>query len=599
MPSILGHVDGVKKSLIHRLEKLYQRRVKGSVLLSRDLAEEVCELTLLLKREISLFLDFQGRVELVVVGPLNDLDQLPIALPANTEGLARRYCLHSRLGWQAPSLGEQVTVLQFHLPVLGILMAGLSPQHPGGFSRQFGEQPQFCDGFYLLSPTSDTLPSGDTRRSCAVGELIAVGKAAEESLEKWIEWTEPVFERGPHKLAQSGERALLMGIHAGGAQAESDLQDTLDELSQLARSAGAVVVERVTQARKHPDPGTYIGSGKADEFAFLIQQLQIDVVIADDELSPVQQRNLERILRTKVIDRTELILDIFAQRAQSREGKIQVELAQLQYEMPRLKGRGRAFSQQTAVGAKGGIATRGPGETRLETDRRLLRDRVTQLEKEAQQVVRHRQFQRQSRKQSHMPLIALVGYTNAGKSTLMRRLTQADVLVADRLFATLDPTIRKLYLPPDAHEMDALGQEALLSDTVGFIRKLPTFLIKAFRATLEEAASADVLWHVWDISHPERLKQMASVQEVLTALWEELGIEPPPMWTVCNKMDRWQALSDEERAILEAAAQTPIYPISAKTGEGIPELLSATRHFLQGQTSYADIRADSLESLEL
>ncbi len=598
MPSILGHVDGVKKSLVHRLEKLYQRRVKGGVLLSRDLAEELCELSLQLKREISVFLDFQGRVELVVLGPLNDLDQLPIALPASTDGLARRYCLHTHLGWQSPTLAEQVTVLQFHLPVLGILMAGLSPQHPGGFSRQFGEQPQFCDGFFLLSPTQEVSPSGETRRSCEVGDLTTVGKAAEESLEKWIEWTEPVFARGPHRLAQSGERALLMGIHAGGAQAESDLQDTLDELSQLARSAGAVVVDRVTQARKHPDPGTYIGSGKADEFAFLIQQLQIDVVIADDELSPVQQRNLERILRTKVIDRTELILDIFAQRAQSREGKIQVELAQLQYEMPRLKGRGRAFSQQTAVGAKGGIATRGPGETRLETDRRLLRERVTQLEKEAQQVVRHRQFQRQSRKQSHMPLIALVGYTNAGKSTLMRRLTQADVLVEDRLFATLDPTIRKLYLPPDESENGALGQEVLLSDTVGFIRKLPTFLIKAFRATLEEAASADLLWHVWDISHPERLKQMESVQAVLTTLWEELGIEPPPMWTVCNKIDRWQALSAEEQAMLEAAAQTPIFPISAKTGEGISELLSAARHFLQSPASYADQRTDFAERLE-
>lgn len=599
MPSILGHVDGVKKSLVHRLEKLYQRRVKGGVLLSRDLAEELCELSLQLKREISVFLDFQGRVELVVVGPLNDLDQLPIALPASTDGLARRYCLHTHLGWQSPTLAEQVTVLQFHLPVLGILMAGLSPQHPGGFSRQFGEQPQFCDGFFLLSPTQEVLSSGETRRSCEVGDLTTVGKAAEESLEKWIEWTEPVFARGPHQLAQSGERALLMGIHAGGAQAESDLQDTLDELSQLARSAGAVVVDRVTQARKHPDPGTYIGSGKADEFAFLIQQLQIDVVIADDELSPVQQRNLERILRTKVIDRTELILDIFAQRAQSREGKIQVELAQLQYEMPRLKGRGRAFSQQTAVGAKGGIATRGPGETRLETDRRLLRERVTQLEKEAQQVVRHRQFQRQSRKQSHMPLIALVGYTNAGKSTLMRRLTQADVLVEDRLFATLDPTIRKLYLPPDEPENGALGQEVLLSDTVGFIRKLPTFLIKAFRATLEEAASADLLWHVWDISHPERLKQMESVQAVLTTLWEELGIEPPPMWTVCNKIDRWQVLSAEEQVILQAAAQSHIFPISAKTGEGIPELLSAARHFLQSHTSYTDNRTDFAESLEL
>jgi GTP-binding protein HflX len=285
---------------------------------------------------------------------------------------------------------------------------------------------------------------------------------------------------------------------------------------------------------------------------------------------------LERILRVKVIDRTELILDIFAQRAQSREGKIQVELAQLQYEMPRLKGRGRMFSQQTSVGAKGGIATRGPGETKLETDRRLLRERVTVLEREAQEVMKHRQFQRQSRGQSKTPVVALVGYTNAGKSTLMRRLTQADVLVEDRLFATLDPTIRKLYLGTD--EETGRPQEILLSDTVGFIRKLPTFLIKAFRATLEEVANADLIWHVWDVSHPMRMQQTESVHEVLETLWSELNVSPPQIWTLCNKVDQLKD-ADAELSVVTTGLENA-WPISALTGEGLPELLTETRHAL-------------------
>lgn len=592
MPGPIGHLEGIKKSLLHRLEKLYQRRVRGGQAVSYELAEELCELSLEAKREITLLLDFQGRVELVVVGDAESLDQIAsIALPQSADGTAKRYCLHTHLGWKAPSLGDQVTVLQFHFPLMGVLMAGLSPKIPGGFSQQFGEHPHFCDAVYLLHPTEQREDGVARKRSCEVLEPMTARQAAEEPLEKWVEWAEPVFESAHRQVAKAGERALLMGVHPGGAEAESALQDTLDELSQLAKSAGAIVVDRVFQIRKSPDPNTYIGSGKADELAFLIQQLDIDLVIADDELSPVQQRNLERILRGKVIDRTELILDIFAQRAQSREGKIQVELAQLQYEMPRLKGRGRMFSQQTAVGAKGGIATRGPGETKLETDRRILRERVTTLEKEAMQVVRHRQFQRQSRKRSQVPLIALVGYTNAGKSTLMRRLTQADVLVEDRLFATLDPTIRKLYLgePHGMGDIDAVAipQEVLLSDTVGFIRKLPTFLIKAFRATLEEAASADLLWHVWDVSHPERLKQAESVHEVLQALFDELDVESPPLWTLCNKVDRLHQ-PESELAVIAANLDTPVFPISARTGEGIPELLEETRHFLANRPSMSN-----------
>jgi len=584
MPGLVGQLEGIKKNLLHRLEKLYQRRLRNGQALSYELAEELCELSLEAKREITLLVDFQGRIELVILGDAEELDQVSaISLPSATDGMAKRYCIHTHLKWGAPNVGDQVTLLQFHFPLMMILMAGLSPKIPGGFSSQFGEHPRFCDAVYLLNPSLNRKDNGEMQRACDLTEPMTARQASEETLEKWLDWSQPVFETNRRSKTQAGERAFLLGTYTGGQQAESILQDSLDELSQLAQSAGAVVVDRAIQMRRNPDPATYIGSGKADELAFLMQQQDIDTVIADDELSPVQQRNLERILRVKVVDRTELILDIFAQRAQSREGKIQVELAQLQYELPRLKGRGRAFSQQTAVGAKGGIATRGPGETKLETDRRLLRDRVTTLEKEANQVVRHRQFQRQSRKHSQVPLIALVGYTNAGKSTLMRRLTQADVLVEDRLFATLDPTIRKLYLGKSAEEMEypeilMFPQEVLLSDTVGFIRKLPTFLIQAFRATLEEAASADLLWHVWDISHPERVSQSESVHEVLNTLFEELGVESPPIWTLCNKIDRLRS-SQTEMAEIEEQVETPIFAISASTGEGIPELLEATRHF--------------------
>jgi GTP-binding protein HflX len=592
MPGIVGHAEGIKKNLLHRLEKLYQRRIKGGQVLSYELAEELCELSLAIKREITLLLDLQGRVDLVVVGDAGSLDQIPnITLPESTDSLSKRYCLTTRLGWKPPALGDRVTLLQFHFSVMAVLMAGMNPKLPGGFSRQFGEHPHFCDAVYLLHPVLHAYegdgrgvvsPGGESRKDqktslisdCEVLEPMTARQASEDLLEKWIEWAEPVFEGNRRQRTREIERALLMGIHAGGKEAESALEDSLDELRQLAKTAGAVVVDAVGQVRSSPDPNTYIGSGKAEELAFLIQQLGVNLVIADDEMTPVQQRNLERILRVKVIDRTELILDIFAQRAQSREGKIQVALAQLQYELPRLKGRGRIFSQQTAVGAKGGIATRGPGETKLETDRRLLRERITTLEKEAREVVRHRQFQRQSRKRSNVPLIALVGYTNAGKSTLMNRLTQADVLAENKLFATLDPTIRKLYIGPPGEQ----PIEVLLSDTVGFIRKLPTFLIKAFRATLEEAASADLLWHVWDVSHPERLNQAESVHEVLNTLWEELDIEPPPLWTICNKIDQL-ANPDAELPVLTAGLEHA-FPVSALTGEGLPELLDAARVYL-------------------
>ncbi len=610
MPSVIGQLDGIKNNHLHKLERLYQRRTRGGFLLAYDFAEDLCELSLAMKREITVLFDFQGRIELIVVGVSEELDQVAaISLPAPHEGMAKRYCLHTHLNWRPISLGDQVTLLQFHFPIVGILMAGKSPKHPGGFSQQFGENTHFCDGVVWLHPVLQTpkvaalagLVDPETSeistidphltgmiRNCEVMEPVTLRKASEEALETWLDWSGPAYETSLRGRQDHRERILLLAVTTSGSWGlERHLDASLDELEQLALTAGGVVLGREVQSRQHPDPSTYIGSGKADELAFLIQQQDIDLVVVDDELSPAQQRNLGRILRTKIIDRTELILDIFALRAQSREGKIQVELAQLQYEMPRLKGRGRAFSQQTSVGAKGGIATRGPGETKLETDRRLLRDRVSMLEKESREVVKHRQFQRQTRKTSQTPLIALVGYTNAGKSTLMRRLTQADVYIADQLFATLDPTIRKLYLAPkpaeNPEEWAGLGKEIMLSDTVGFIRKLPTFLIKAFRATLEEAASADLLWHVWDASHPESRAQAESVHEVLTTLWEELNITAPPMWTLCNKMDILAKQQDAEPFIVDETLfpeSERFFSISAKTGDGIDRLLDAAREVL-------------------
>ncbi len=567
--SVYGQIEGLKKSVLSQLDKLYRRRIPEGVLLSYDLAEELCALNLDTGRELTLLVDAKGHVDLVMVGAVDQLAQGNIIPPPDTvEGLSRFYCVHSRPGWKPPSQAEQVTLLQYHFPVLVTLAAGTET----GFSRSHGENPHYCDAAWILNPSSGG-PGMDGKKLTTqeTGPLTARA-LSEEALEKWQDWAAPSFTQRSGKQQTKRERAFLIGMAATGSpEAESTLEDSLDELRQLAKTAGADIVGLLTQNRSTPDPRTYLGSGKAQELALLIQEYQANVIIADEELSPVQQRNLEQITQIKVIDRTEVILDIFAQRAHSREGQIQVELAQLQYLMPRLRGRGRMFSQQTSVGAKGGIATRGPGETKLETDRRALSRRITQLEQEAEAVVRHRQFQRQSRRKAQIPVVALVGYTNAGKSTLMRALTHSDVLVEDKLFATLDPTTRKLYLPS--------GQEVLLSDTVGFIRKLPTFLIKAFRATLEEAASANLLLHVWDISHPDRLQQLHSVQEILKTLFEELQVPSPPLWTLCNKIDRLPHWEQE----LASMAPTLTHPIaiSAQTGEGLPELTETLARFME------------------
>lgn len=345
------------------------------------------------------------------------------------------------------------------------------------------------------------------------------------------------------------ERAVAMAM----ADPFSDWEQSLSELNRLADTAGADVVAAVTQKRQKREAATYLGKGKAEEARDLAGRLGADLAIVDADLTPVQQRNLERIVGLPVIDRVGLILDIFARRARSNEGKLHVELAQLTYMLPRLAGRGVLLSR-----LGGGIGTRGPGETKLEVDRRRIRHRMGVLKKQAKRIAASRRVQRRSRQKSGIPLACLVGYTNAGKSTLFNGLSGAGVFVQDKLFATLDPTIRRVRLPG--------GPLILLSDTVGFIRNLPAQLIAAFRATLEEVTEADILIHLLDASHPDMLAQKAAVEATLG----ELGASDKITICALNKADLVQ-----DKLSLHILAQKfqPAAAISAKTGEGLPRLL--------------------------
>ena len=361
-----------------------------------------------------------------------------------------------------------------------------------------------------------------------------------------------------YETAEKRERVILVGVSLADSD---DAEQSLDELEELARTAGALCVGRVLQKREQMHPATYLGRGKTGELKDLIWETQADGIICDDELSPAQIGNLKDELGVKIMDRTLLILDIFAARASTSEGKIQVELAQLKYRQSRLTGLGTSLSR-----LGGGIGTRGPGEKKLEMDRRLIKGRISQLTRELKEVKRHRQLTRESRAKSRIPVIAIVGYTNAGKSTLLNALTGAGILAEDKLFATLDPTTRNRKLPG--------GQEVLLTDTVGFIRKLPHHLIEAFKSTLEEAKYADLLLHVVDASNPQMDQQMHVVYETL----RELEASDKPVITAFNKKDRFEG----EYAPRDFQAERTAF-ISAKTGEGVEELLACVEDVLREQ----------------
>lgn len=360
------------------------------------------------------------------------------------------------------------------------------------------------------------------------------------------------------ELKQVQEKVILVGVSTDD---RDDTQQSLDELEELAATAGAVTVGRVVQNLSQIHPVTYVGKGKLDEIKDLLWETEATGIICDDELSPIQLGNMEDALNTKIMDRTLIILDIFANRASTNEGKIQVELAQLKYRQSRLVGLGKSLSR-----LGGGIGTRGPGEKKLEMDRRLIKSRIAQLNRELRDVKRHREVTREQRSRNQVPVAAIVGYTNAGKSTLLNTLTGAGVLEEDKLFATLDPTTRNLKLPSK--------QEILLTDTVGFIRKLPHHLIEAFKSTLEEAKYADIILHVVDASNPQMDEQMHIVYETLM----NLEVKNKPVITAFNKQDK---ISEE--VILRDFKADRIVNISAKTGEGLENLQNVIEEVLREQ----------------
>jgi len=376
----------------------------------------------------------------------------------------------------------------------------------------------------------------------------------------------------PEPTRPPRDRAFLVGVDIRDNASLLTLEDSLAELNLLAETAGLDIVGETSQRLNKPHPETLVGSGKVEEIKALVEETLTNLVIFDSELSPRHQRELEKKMGNgvRVIDRTALILDIFAQHAQTRDGKLQVELAQYEYQLPRLTRAWTHLARQAGggggrAGGVGGVGLRGPGETQLEVDRREIRKRITFLKEELEKLRAHRSRYRAKRKQSLVPIIAIVGYTNAGKSTLLNRLSKADIYVANQLFATLDPTTRKVNLPG--------GHLALITDTVGFIQKLPTQLVAAFRATLEEIAEADLLIHVIDITHPNAIAQWKSVQQTL----EKIDAGKIPVITVLNKVDRLTTISEVGKSLCD---QVGAIPISAKGGVGISDLMQAIEKLL-------------------
>ena len=518
---IQGNIQGVRASLLEELEKLYDAEFGREEFLPGRLLNLLARFTQQMNREIMVYLTREGGVLEVAVGSIASVGLPQRHLRRNWERLSGIRCIHTHPGGDArlSQVDEQaLRLLRFD----AMCAVGVADGLVTGISAAFlGDVEYGALSIITFGP-------------------VKPGRVPQRQWMREIELADERVARAVKSLdlVEQAEKALLISV---------DSQESLDELAALASTAGAVVMDRALQSRQKPDSATYIGSGKAQELALSIQAQEIDLVIVDDELTGAQQRNLEKLLGARVIDRTALILDIFAGRAQSREGKLQVELAQMKYRLPRLMGLGSALSR-----LGGGIGTRGPGETRLEVDRRRVRKRIDDLTGELAELSKQRQMRRARRKKGEQVTVALVGYTNAGKSTLLNALSGAQVLTEDKLFATLDPVVRKIALPEN--------RECLLVDTVGFIRKLPHELVKAFRATLEEARLADVLIMVLDGADAQMEGRRRTVEEVL----DSLGATEAPRVEAVNKCD----LIASDAQFLPGA----LY-ISASTGENVEKLL--------------------------
>ena len=540
MKEILGNTEGLKNNTIAILEQLYQLRVPPWQLVSQEIAVQMAQVTSAINREVNIFLDRKGTVLSVSVGDSNTVSLPDLPGRRGSGRLSGIRCIHTHPGGNPKLSGIDLSALRSHKYDL-MAAIGVNDEKPEDFVFNFaiitGK-----DGYGQYTVQEYGVLKPDVLETLFLPNIIS-------SAEKLLAATDD-----NQKLEQRPERTMLVSLEYGKQDRLWTSEDSLEELRQLAETAGADVIAKFLQKRPKPDPGFFIGRGKVRDLALYAQQEDIDLCVFDEELSPAQQRNLEQALGIKVLDRTALILDIFAQRARTNEGKLQVELAQLQYTLPRIMGQGLSLSR-----LGGGIGTRGPGETKLETDRRMIRDRIAYIKGCIDKVQNVRNLHRSYRNKNQVPSVSLIGYTNAGKSTLLNVLTNSDVYEKDQLFATLDPTTRQLDLPDK--------RQAVLTDTVGFIQRLPHQLIAAFKSTLEETLDADLLVHVIDVSHPLYKEQSEAVYRVL----QEVGAQDKPVLSVFNKIDKLpqdSGLLEQLRAIPESVS------ISAKKQIGLETLLS-------------------------
>jgi GTP-binding protein HflX len=509
MRSLHGNIQGLKPNQLRRIEKLYQRRVSPHQIVTPEFARQLSELSFETRRQIGALIDRKGYVEFVIVGDARRIE-LPDFKRVRVAGDRFRglRCVHTHLRGEELTRDDLTDLALLRLD----LMAAIDVDERTGM-------PGVLRAAYLLPSTAAELNSnGDTKQFAFIDptppsqvdvDFLGLIESLEEELAR---------NHRTSRRAGGGDRAILVNVTKGSL---ADAEDSMAELRELAQSAGLSVLDAIIQRRSAIDPRTVIGKGKLDELLIRAMQLGADAIVFDRELQASQVRSISDATDLKIIDRSQLILDIFAQRAQSHEGKIQVELAQLKYLLPRLVvGQNSAFSRLA-----GGIGGRGPGETKLETDRRRVRDRIHRLEKELASLRLRRQERRKERLRNALPIISIVGYTNAGKSTLLNTLTSSAVLAEKRMFATLDPTTRRLRLPRD--------REVIINDTVGFIRDLPPDLLAAFRSTLEEIAGSRLLIHLVDAANPRWEQQVASVEAILA----ELEFNQIPRLLVFNKTD--------------------------------------------------------------
>ncbi len=518
MPEVFGKTRGLKASHVSRLEKLYRRRVRPWLIVSPQLAGTMVDLSREMGRQIGLLLSRKGIVTHVILGDATGL-MLP-ELGRHRLGTGRFRGLrlvHTHLDDEPLSREDLTDLVRLRLDAVTALMAGKAWTKGTMVTAHLLPETPGAPPWRILEPE----PVHHQDRDFA----------------RFVRELEEEFGRKADLLrgAKQGEAAVAVHVQLPAAAVDAD--QSLSELAELARTAGVVLLDKIVQRRPAFDPRTLVGKGKLQEIVQRATQLDAELLLVDHDLSPNQLRTMSEATDLKVIDRTTLILDIFAQHAHTRAGKLQVELAQLRYTLPRLAGRYGAIMRQT-----GGIGTRGPGEKKLELDRRRIQRRIRRIEEQLAAVSRHRQNTRARRRRRGVPVVALVGYTNAGKSTLLNTLTDSRVRVEDKLFATLDPTSRRLRFPRE--------REVIFTDTVGFIRDLPEDLLKAFEATLEELGEADLLLHVVDASDPARRRHVDAVARIL----EDLGLDRIPRILVLNKLDRLDRDTDGLADVMEPGA---------------------------------------------